>query len=164
MTTDTEKSQGSSLIRMGAGLVLGLAVLAAILLADARTGMLDPLRGFTHKLLGRGHAGGGGDARGSALNSDLQTVRSQIELYKIQHLDALPGTVPGVTLQQHLTMKTDAHGRLDPAGAFGPYLQQFPTNPYSGTNTVNAAGSTNGWNYNPKTGEFDADNVPPEVR
>jgi len=160
MATDAEKSQGSAFVRVGAGLVLGLALLAAILLADAQTGMLRPVRRFTHKLLGRGHGGGGNDARPSALNSDLLTVRSQIELYKIQHLDALPGTVPGVTLQQHLTTKTDKHGNLDPAGAFGPYLQQFPTNPYTGTNTVNAAGPTNAWIYDSTTGQFDPDNVP----
>jgi len=101
-----------------------------------------------------------GDARESALNSDIQTVRSQIELYKIQHLDALPGTVPGLTIVDQLTMTTDVSGKTDVVGAFGPYLCSFPKNPYTGTNTVNTAGPTNAWYYDPKTGKFTADNVP----
>lgn len=95
------------------------------------------------------------DARASALASDLQTVRSQIELYKIQHLDALPGTVAGVTMQQALTEKTDVSGALDGDDAFGPYLQTFPTNPYTGTNDVGAATAADqAWIYNSTTGEF----------
>ncbi|MHC4171078.1 MAG: type II secretion system protein [Planctomycetota bacterium] len=33
------------------------------------------------------------EAKTSSLMTDLQTMRSQIELYKIQHNDDLPGTV-----------------------------------------------------------------------
>ena len=43
------------------------------------------------------------DARLSALISDLQTVRSQLELYKVQHLDRYPDTANFVTL---LTSRT----------------------------------------------------------
>ncbi len=101
------------------------------------------------------------DARAAALDSDLQTVRSQIELWKIQHLDALPGNVNGVSMQDQLTGKTDQDGTLNANGAFGPYLQQFPTNPYTGTNTVGAAAAAGqGWIYDPATGDFSADNTP----
>ena len=101
------------------------------------------------------------DARAAALDSDLQTVRSQIELWKIQHLDALPGNVADTTMQDQLTGKTDQDGSLNANGAFGPYLQQFPTNPYTGTNTVGAATAEDqGWIYNSTTGEFTADNTP----
>ena len=101
------------------------------------------------------------DARAAALDSDLQTVRSQIELWKIQHLDALPGNVSGVTMQDQLTGKTNQDGTLNASGAFGPYLQQFPTNPYTDTNTVGAAtAATQGWIYVPATGAFSADNLP----
>ena len=101
------------------------------------------------------------DARASALESDLQTVRSQIELWKIQHLDALPGNVTGVTMQDQLTGKTDQDGTLNASGAFGPYLQAFPTNPYTNTNTVGASAAVGqGWIYVPATGAFNADNLP----
>ena len=100
------------------------------------------------------------DARAAALSCDLQTIRSQIELWKLQHLDVLPGNVPGVTLQEQLTCKTNQDGKLSPAGPYGPYLQMFPKNPYTDTDTVNTDGPTNGWVYDPKTGEFTADNVP----
>lgn len=101
----------------------------------------------------------GSDARGSALLSDLQTVRSQIELFTFEHDGLLPGNIPGVTMQEHLTSKTNADGSLNPGGELGPYLQMFPTNPFIGTNTVNAGGPTNGWLYSAETGRLDPDNT-----
>jgi len=99
------------------------------------------------------------DARASALNSDLQTVRSQIELYKIQHNDTLP--TDETTIVAQLTSKTLVDGTVNAAGTFGPYLQQFPTNPYTNTNTVGAATAADqGWIYVAADGSFDADNVP----
>src|SRR5882724_8932128 len=47
------------------------------------------------------------DARESALLSQLQTLRSQIELYKLQHFDKLPDLV---TSWNPMTTKTDANG------------------------------------------------------
>src|SRR5205085_7357056 len=35
------------------------------------------------------------DARKNSLTSQLQTIRSQLELYKLQHLDKLPSTLVG---------------------------------------------------------------------
>lgn len=105
------------------------------------------------------------DARISALVSDLQTVRSQVELYKIQHLDDYPGTVSGTwtigNFVTHLTSKTTQAGVA--GGTLGPYLQQFPTNLFNNDATVrdataaadpNAAVGTAGWWFNPTTGNF----------
>jgi general secretion pathway protein G len=106
------------------------------------------------------------DARVSALVSDLQTVRSQIELYKVQHKDSYPGwngtTVPdGVSFVADLTGKTDIDGAA--GGALGPYLGKFPTNGFNTDNTVriaeaaadpNTASGTAGWWFNPTTGNF----------
>src|SRR5687767_15385267 len=58
------------------------------------------------------------DARRSSLASQLQTLRSQIELYKLQHKDLLPNIVGGVdtpgsedyTNWDLLTTRTDADG------------------------------------------------------
>ncbi len=68
------------------------------------------------------------EAREASLASNLQTMRSQVELYKIQHSDALPGAgtlsfVDALTLQSNI---------LGAAGTdFGPYLQTIPVNPFA---------------------------------
>lgn len=93
------------------------------------------------------------DARLSSMTSDLQTVRGQLELYKVQHLDTYPAFD---TFVAQMTGTTDING--DAAGSdFGPYLLRVPTNPFTNTNTIGAdqAGAT-GWYYNEATGSFTA--------
>ena len=69
------------------------------------------------------------DARRSSMTSQLQTLRSQIELFKLQHKDNLPGFTAGgfteAAFWTHLTTKTNAAGDAPAATdtAFGPYLQ-----------------------------------------
>jgi hypothetical protein len=63
----------------------------------------------------------------------VQTVRSQIELYKLQHGDQLPD-FRHLGWKQ-LTSKTDAHGNVTDAGPIGPYLMAPPANPLLGDNT-----------------------------
>lgn len=110
------------------------------------------------------------DARVSSLVSDLQTVRNQIELYKVQHKDDHPGTVNDVwtigNFVPALTGTTDIDGvavARGTAGALGPYLQKFPTNPFEADNTVrdataaadlNTESGTAGWWFNHTTGNF----------
>jgi general secretion pathway protein G len=115
------------------------------------------------------------EAKTSRLCSDLQSVRSQIELYKIQHNDQLPGTVPGVTFTQALTGYTLQDGTLaanqQPApGVFGPYMQTIPVNPFVAvaanaqliatsndpTATVGACDDSTGWWFNTITGLYKA--------
>jgi len=105
------------------------------------------------------------DARESALVSDLQTVRSQLELYKVQHLEAYPAQANFVT---QLTSRTDAAGTVGTdatAYPYGPYLQKFPSNPFITTvanqTTVSfaatdpaAGGQASGWFFNTSTGKF----------
>jgi len=71
------------------------------------------------------------DARKNSLTSQLQTIRSQVELYKLQHLDQLPPLLvaAGATAWDDMTVKTDADHTHNAAGKFGPYLQAPPTNP-----------------------------------
>ncbi len=74
------------------------------------------------------------DARESSLLSQLQTLRSQIELYKLQHHDALPDLV---TSWDPMTTKTSAAGGAPAANdTFGPYMQAAPTNPVNTLSTV----------------------------
>ncbi|UCC22677.1 MAG: prepilin-type N-terminal cleavage/methylation domain-containing protein [Planctomycetota bacterium] len=81
------------------------------------------------------------EAKESALVSDLQSVRSQIELYKIHHNDNVPGT-QGETFVVAMTSLTnqdgvvDTSGGTDPAYRFGPYMREIPINPFNDLNTV----------------------------
>jgi general secretion pathway protein G len=74
------------------------------------------------------------DARRSSMTSQLQTLRSQVELFKLQHRDKLPGfdsagAFAEADFWRHLTTKTDADGVASTAStAFGPYLQAMSKN------------------------------------
>ena len=76
-------------------------------------------------------------SRGSgadSLLSQLQALRSQIDLYKLQHKDKLPDLL---TNWNPLTTKTDSDGNPSAApDAFGPYFQSAPTNPMNTLNIV----------------------------
>jgi len=118
-----------------------------------------------HLLNGVAIYGGFAGAKDLAmLGVHLQTMRSQIELYKIQHNDALPGAGT-VSFVDALTQKTDISGALyDGDDSYGPYLQDIPTNPFNGLNTVEVeAGSAGlgggncGWHFDTTTGDFEAD-------
>jgi general secretion pathway protein G len=80
------------------------------------------------------------DARKNSLTSQLQTVRSQLELYKLQHNDKLPtfaGTAADAQWEQ-MTLQTDVNGATTATTGkdFGPYLQQTPTNPLNSNGKV----------------------------
>jgi general secretion pathway protein G len=77
------------------------------------------------------------DARNNSTTSQLQTLRSQVELYKLQHRDTFPtddGTATGDWAWAKLTTKTDEDGAA--GGNLGPYMQVIPTNPRNGSSTV----------------------------
>jgi len=112
------------------------------------------------------------DARESALASDLQTLRSQVELYKVQHLEQYPSVKAGGVADTgnfiaRMTGKTDQDGTINAAGAFGPYVQKFPTNGFvtTGGNVVDfgtadpAPGTGNGWYFNTNTGKISANDT-----
>jgi general secretion pathway protein G len=94
------------------------------------------------------------EARESALVSDLQAIRSQIELYKIHHNDNLPGTQAGVDFVTAMTSKTDQDGVVGagPTHRFGPYMRSIPINPFNDLPTVEVDGAvvgddSHGWNF-----------------
>ncbi len=122
------------------------------------------------------------EARDSALVSDLQTMRSQIELYKIQHLDLYPGdddddgsedTTGDFVLD--MTTVTNSVGNdvaADGSVVLGPYVQQFPSNPFVSDaddrkecDTVNdgngmpAGDGTTGWLFNYASGRIMANDT-----
>ena len=72
------------------------------------------------------------DARKSSLVSQLQTMRSQVELFKLQHRDTYPtsdGTLTGTWDWSLLTGKTNDDRTTTGTPKFGPYLQATPVNP-----------------------------------
>lgn len=80
-------------------------------------------------------------AKTNSLTSDLQTIRSQIQLYKVQHNDNYPAAA---TFVAQMTAGTAIDGTA--GTAYGPYLQTLPSNPFTGTNTVaNTAAGTSAW-------------------
>lgn len=95
------------------------------------------------------------EARLSSMTSDLQTVRAQLELYKVQHLDVYPAFD---TFIAQMTGMTDINGA---AGAdFGPYLHRIPTNPFANDDSIGTGGyASSGWYYNEANGEFRANDT-----
>ena len=93
------------------------------------------------------------DARKSNMRSQLQTLRSQVELFKLQHRDAAPQLITtGWTV---FTSKTDDTGAINAAGLYGPYMQDAPTNPLTDSSSVAAAAAPGvGWVYTELTGEL----------
>jgi general secretion pathway protein G len=107
------------------------------------------------------------DARDSAVASDLQTMRGQIELFKIQHKDMLPGddgtgTFTVADFTRHMTEKTDSDGNA--GGTLGPYLQKVPSNQLAqdavqdtiviGNDPTQADETVSGWYFDSSTGQI----------
>ncbi len=128
------------------------------------------------------------EAKANSLASDLQSLRSQIELYKVQHNDA-PPTIANFVAQ--MTQSSNIGGTAsgskvrNPTGCtdgfdYGPYMERVPVNPFNDkkdstwdaahpgeiqgmveaiTGTKASPGDDSAsWQYNPLTGEIFADN------
>jgi len=101
------------------------------------------------------------EAKESALVSDLQSVRSQVELYKIHHNDNLPGTQATNDFTTAMTSKTNQDGETitqasDPTTCrHGPYMREIPINPFNDLNTVSTGAAaisgqgdnSTGWHF-----------------
>ena len=95
--------------------------------------------------------------------SSLQSLRSQIELFKIQHNDNPPTLA---AFEDEMELYTDVSGTTaatkgTPIASggngiiYGPYVQEVPTNPWSDSDTIAAApAADNGWVYNETTGDI----------
>ena len=94
------------------------------------------------------------------MKTNLQTIRSQIQVYKIQHNDVYP---TAATFSDQMTLASKADGTTAAVGTsgydLGPYLQSIPANPYTNTTTIGtgAVGSS-AWYYDETTGTFRANN------
>jgi general secretion pathway protein G len=96
-------------------------------------------------------------AKASSLTSQLQTIRSQLELFQLQH----NGTYPSLDATWAiLTNKSSAIETGPTAGSgtnYGPYLQQPPVNPFENSSSIGAAPAAGvGWVYSAANGSIKA--------
>jgi len=99
------------------------------------------------------------DAKVSSLSTNLQIIRGQIAMYKLQHNDTLPALKTFTEQMTQFSKEDGTYHATDRTNyPLGPYLQTIPNNPYTGTNDVtkDAAGATKAWYYDESTGEFRA--------
>ncbi len=99
---------------------------------------------------------------------NLQMMRCQIELYRIEHDGLLPGQT---TMGEGVTCESFVNALTEPDSVRAePYLREIPANPFVDDDTaddivvVNAAGAepcggeSSGWWFNAASGEFRANN------
>jgi general secretion pathway protein G len=109
------------------------------------------------------------DARTNSAASLQNTVRSQLQLYRIQHNDQLPssftavsaGSQAGAGTWSLMTSQTNADHTTTGTPTFGPYMQSTPVNPLNQMSTVyivdsdsTAVGTASGFVLNTTTGKF----------
>jgi len=99
------------------------------------------------------------EARESAVRSNLRSIRNQLQVYRVAHLNNYPDAAEFV---RQMTTRTDADGAA--GGTLGPYLQKIPTNAFNDKSSIGVeAGVTglgdnsHGWHYDTTTGNFYAD-------
>lgn len=84
------------------------------------------------------------DAQASSVASQLQTIRSQIELYRVQN-----GEYPDLATDGWTEMTEET------TQGYGPYLQQAPRNPFTNSTNVgddaSSVGSDDAWVWDDDT-------------
>ena len=119
-------------------------------------------------------------ARGSMLADDLRVMRTQLQVFKGQHLGVPPGhpncdraePPTSAVFAAQMTTATNAsgvEGMPGTPGFFGPYFRELPVDPLNDLNSVEiilenevvpgAADGTTGWIYQPSTLIFVANAV-----
>ena len=105
------------------------------------------------------------------LKSQLQTIRCQLEMYKVQHEGQYPFGIPEAPVEpqelvKRLTSTTTVTHK--PGGIYGPYLYEFPANPINDSATLrygtDPGADKAGWCLDPATGMIFADNNAAEVK
>jgi hypothetical protein len=76
--------------------------------------------------------------RADALMAQLQTLRTELEMYKLQHTDLAPD-FPRFPFWEQMVKRTRGDGATDGKGQFGPYLDRRPINPMNGFTKVECA-------------------------
>ena len=88
----------------------------------------------------------------AALSATLQTVRTQLQYYKIQHNGAFPSLA---NWEKQMLARSRPDGTLSADGSCGPYLLQIPVNPLDGSRKISSRqDGRGGWMYDQHTGQF----------
>ncbi|UCD50469.1 MAG: type II secretion system protein [Phycisphaerales bacterium] len=125
------------------------------------------------------------ESRMDDLCNSLQLLRSQIELYKVQHRDHPPMHTADRTVTfdpyfEQMVYCTDVEGRVkkeepktrrDDTYTFGPYLKEVPANPFNNSRVIVRARSRDdvpvaggaGWAYVPESGDIYANDSAPHA-
>ena len=115
-------------------------------------------------------------AKETAAKDNLKIIRTQIEIYKMDHQGVPPGYIngseaPTALLALQFTATTSVMGEVSPStipdGVYvnGPYLKKLPENPYNKISTIvyvaqatafadAVDGTSSGWLYKKETAEF----------
>ncbi|MHC4534250.1 MAG: type II secretion system protein [Planctomycetota bacterium] len=115
-------------------------------------------------------------AKETAAQDNLKVIRTQIEIYKMDHDGITPGYIngseaPTALLALQFTATTTLTGGVSvstiPVDPYvnGPYLKKLPENPYNKLSTIAYVaqatafadavdGTSSGWLYKKETGEF----------
>ena len=113
------------------------------------------------------------EAKESALEADLETLRKAIIVYKLDHEGRVPQWVAGKLPQ--LLRPTDHRGNIGPDDdqhPFGPYIfgTELPVNPITESNVVTqiatkrpTAYHNTGWLYHEPSGRIMADRRPTDL-
>jgi general secretion pathway protein G len=122
----------------------------------------------------KGHTATG---RESSAKESLSTMRTQIEIYKMDHEGILPGYANGspvgeTFLEFQFTATTTVTGAVSPSKVpsspyiYGPYVNELPENPFNGLTNIAYVtgqavtfadvvdGTSSGWLYRRETGKF----------
>jgi general secretion pathway protein G len=118
-------------------------------------------------------------ARASMLADDLRIMRTQVGVFRAQHIGVAPGYPGGDTslppteaaFTAHITLASNPRCETAPLGTagyeYGSYFTQMPTNPLNEKSTVQIVGDSaefpsegddsHGWIYQPSSLIFKAD-------
>jgi len=117
--------------------------------------------------------------RASMLADDLRVLRTQVQIFKSQHVGVAPGypdgDPTGAPAEAAFIAQMTKASKLDcstadvgtPGYDYGPYFRAIPANPFNGKSTVQvlangaafpaAGGNSHGWVYQPATLTFKGD-------
>ena len=160
MKTRNVKFSGRGICRPKRGFTL-VEILIVVVILGVLAGMVVPQ-----------FSSASSDANLTNLRSNIQTVRSQIQLFKVQHNDLFPGQLVrggDVTEARFIAAMTN-----DPT--YGAYIRIMPLNPYLTTAAAAAAvtcvnngaavpagNEGTGWWFNAANGDFRACDSPGNI-
>ena len=88
----------------------------------------------------------------AALSATLQTVRTQLQYYMVQHDGSFPSFADW---DKQMLSRSRPSRTLSTKGSCGPYLLQIPVNPLDGSRAISPTqDGTGGWTYDEQTGHF----------